>query len=214
MAPHFLMEQKLISEGYSIVAGVDEVGRGPLAGPVTAAAVILDPLNIPNNLNDSKVLSLKKREKLYDELMSSSIFAVVHVSPKKIDKINILQASLLAMVNAVSKLKVVPNHILIDGNKVPEKLADSATAIIKGDAKVLSIAAASIIAKVTRDRLMRDLSVEFPAYGWAKNAGYATKCHMNAILKYGISPHHRRSFRPIHKILCDENNRRFKSKTN
>ena len=214
MAPNFLMEQKLISEGHSIVAGVDEVGRGPLAGPVTAAAVILDPLNIPNNLNDSKVLSLKKREKLYDELMSSSIFAVVHVSPKKIDKINILQASLLAMVNAVSKLKVVPNHILIDGNKVPEKLSDSATAIIKGDAKVLSIAAASIIAKVTRDRLMHDLSVEFPAYGWAKNAGYPTKCHMNAILKYGISPHHRRSFRPIHKILCDENNRRFKSKTN
>ena len=214
MAPNFRMEQKLISEGHSIVAGVDEVGRGPLAGPVTAAAVILDPLNIPNNLNDSKVLSLKKREELYAELMSRSIFAVVHVSPKKIDKINILQASLLAMVNAVFKLKVVPNHILIDGNKVPEKLADSATAIIKGDAKVLSIAAASIIAKVTRDRLMRDLSVEFPAYGWAKNAGYPTKCHMNAILKYGISPHHRRSFRPIHKILCDENNRRFKSKTN
>ena len=202
MFPNFKIEQDLISNGCSTIAGVDEVGRGPLAGPVTAAAVILDPLNIPENLNDSKVLSSKKREKLFDELKSSSIFAIAHVSPKEIDRLNILQASLLAMVNAVSNLKVTPNHILIDGNKVPERLVGQATAVVKGDSKVLSIAAASIIAKVTRDKLMRDLDSEFPVYGWAKNAGYPTKCHMNAIVKYGVTPYHRRSFRPIYNILC------------
>ncbi len=202
MGPNFKIEQDLISNGYSIIAGVDEVGRGPLAGPVTAAAVILDPLNIPDNLNDSKVLSPKKREKLFEELKSSSIIGIAHVSPREIDKLNILQASLLAMANAVSKLKVEPNHILIDGNKVPERLAGQATAIVKGDTKVFSIAAASIIAKVTRDKLMRDLDSDFPVYGWAKNAGYPTKCHMNAIVKYGVTPHHRRSFKPVHNILC------------
>ena len=202
MSPNFLLEKDLIHSGYSIIAGVDEVGRGPLAGPVTAAAVILDPLNIPENLNDSKLLSLKKREKIYEELMYTSTFAIAHVSPEEIDKLNILQASLLAMVNAVSKLNVTPNHILIDGNKVPEQLGGMATAIVKGDSKVASIAAASIIAKVTRDRLMRDLDSDFPVYEWAKNSGYPTKCHMNAILKHGITPHHRRSFKPIHKILC------------
>ena len=202
MFPNFKIEQDLISKGCSIIAGVDEVGRGPLAGPVTAAAVILDPLNIPDNLNDSKVLSSKKREKLYEELKSSSTYAVAHVSPEEIDKLNILQASLLAMVNAVTNLKVKPKHILIDGNTVPDRLVGRATAIVKGDRKVLSIAAASIIAKVTRDKLMHDLGSEFPVYGWAKNAGYPTKCHMNAIVKYGVTPHHRRSFKPVHNILC------------
>ncbi len=203
MFPNFKIEQDLIRNGCSIIAGVDEVGRGPLAGPVTAAAVILDPLNIPDNLNDSKILSSKKREKLFEQLKSSSAFAVAHVSPEEIDKLNILQASLLAMVNAVSNLKVKPNHILIDGNKVPDRLVGRATAIVKGDRKVLSIAAASIIAKVTRDKLMHDLDSEFPVYGWAKNAGYPTKCHMNAIVKYGVTPHHRRSFKPVHNILCN-----------
>ena len=202
MFPNFEREQGLIKKGCSIIAGVDEVGRGPLAGPVTAAAVILDPLNIPDNLNDSKVLSSKKREKLFEELKFSSTFAVASVSPEEIDKLNILQATLLAMVNAVSNLKVKPNHILIDGNKVPERLFGRATAIVKGDRKVLSIAAASIIAKVTRDKLMHDLDSEFPVYGWAKNNGYPTKCHMNAIVKYGVTPHHRRSFKPVHNILC------------
>ena len=202
MSPNFKIEKDLIRNGCSIIAGVDEVGRGPLAGPVTAAAVILDPLNIPDNLNDSKILSSKKREKLFEQLKSSSAFAVAHVSPEEIDKLNILQASLLAMVNAVSNLKVKPNHILIDGNKVPDRLVGRATAIVKGDRKVLSIAAASIIAKVTRDKLMHDLDSKFPVYGWAKNAGYPTKCHMNAIVKYGVTPHHRRSFKPVHNILC------------
>ena len=202
MFPNFKIEQDLISKGCSIIAGVDEVGRGPLAGPVTAAAVILDPLNIPDNLNDSKVLSSKKREKLFEELKSSSVYAIAHVSPEEIDKLNILQASLLAMVNAVTNLKVKPKHILIDGNTVPDRLVGRATAIVKGDREVLSIAAASIIAKVTRDKLMHDLGLEFPVYGWAKNAGYPTKCHMNAIVKYGVTPHHRRSFKPVHNILC------------
>tara|TARA_B100001175_G_C19325412_1_gene549814 strand:- start:139 stop:750 length:612 start_codon:yes stop_codon:yes gene_type:complete len=202
MFPNFKIEQDLISKGCSIIAGVDEVGRGSLAGPVTAAAVILDPLNIPDNLNDSKVLSSKKREKLFEELKSSSTCAVAHVSPEEIDKLNILQASLLAMVNAVTNLKVKPKHILIDGNTVPDRLVGRATAIVKGDRKVLSIAAASIIAKVTRDKLMHDLGSEFSVYGWAKNAGYPTKCHMNAIVKYGVTPHHRRSFKPVHNILC------------
>ena len=202
MCPNFKIEQDLIRNGCSIIAGVDEVGRGPLAGPVTAAAVILNPLNIPDNLNDSKILSSKKREKLFEQLKSSSAFAVAHVSPEEIDKLNILQASLLAMVNAVTNLKVKPKHILIDGNTVPDRLVGRATAIVKGDRKVLSIAAASIIAKVTRDKLMHDLGSEFPVYGWAKNAGYPTKCHMNAIVKYGVTPHHRRSFKPVHNILC------------
>ena len=202
MTPNFLLEENLMRSGHSVIAGVDEVGRGPLAGPVTAAAVILNPLNIPDNLKDSKLLNFNKREKIYEELIYSSTFAVAHISPKEIDKLNILQASLLAMVNAVSKLNVTPNHILIDGNKVPEKLNNKATAIVKGDSTVASIAAASIIAKVTRDRLMRDLDSDFPVYEWAKNSGYPTKCHMNAILKYGVTPHHRRSFRPIHNILC------------
>ena len=202
MSPNFLIEENLMNNGYPIIAGVDEVGRGPLAGPVTAAAVILDPLNIPDHLDDSKVLSFKKRLKLYEELKSSCTFAVAHVSSKEIDNLNILQASLLAMVNAISELDLTPSHILIDGNKVPERLVEKATAVVKGDSKVLSIAAASIIAKVTRDKLMKDLDSEFPVYGWAKNAGYPTKCHMNAIVKYGVTPYHRRSFRPIHNILC------------
>ena len=133
---------------------------------------------------------------------ASSLLSKDISKDEKIDKLNILQASLLAMVNAVSKLNVTPNHVLIDGNKIPEQLGGMATAIVKGDSKVASIAAASIIAKVTRDRLMRDLDSDFPVYEWAKNSGYPTKCHMNAILKYGITPHHRRSFKPIHKILC------------
>ena len=148
--------------------------------------------------------SIKKIDKLANDAFKASQLNVgkVDVATEEIDKLNILQASLLAMVNAVSKLNVTPNHILIDGNKVPEQLGGMATAIVKGDSKVASIAAASIIAKVTRDRLMRDLDSDFPVYEWAKNSGYPTKCHMNAILKYGITPHHRRSFRPIYNILC------------
>ena len=185
-----------------ITAGVDEVGRGSLMGPVYAAAVILNRSIDIKLLKDSKSIAKDKRELLSNYIKKNSTWAVGKASVKEIDKINILQASLLAMKRAIKKLKIKPSHILIDGNKVPEQLGGMATAIVKGDSKVASIAAASIIAKVTRDRLMRDLDSDFPVYEWAKNSGYPTKCHMNAILKYGITPHHRRSFKPIHKILC------------
>ena len=192
--------------GQVSIAGIDEAGRGPLAGPVVAGAVVLDNTRISSDLcrrlNDSKKLKPDTREALFQELALRARIGFGQASVVEIDKLNILQASLLAMVNAVSKLNVTPNHVLIDGNKIPEQLSGMATAIVKGDSKVASIAAASIIAKVTRDRLMRDLDSAFPVYEWAKNSGYPTKCHMNAILKYGITPHHRLSFRPIHNILC------------
>ena len=194
------LETKLRISGKEIIAGIDEVGRGPWAGPVTACAVILDPNNIPDGLNDSKVLTAKRREQLFDLIMDSAQVSCVHVEVTEIDQVNILQATFRAMERAVSHLPI-PNHILVDGNKLPPNLPSQATAIVKGDAKSASIAAASIIAKVTRDRLMSDLSEAFPGYGWEKNAGYGTKMHQLGLLNHGVTPHHRRSFKPIHNIL-------------
>lgn len=194
------LETKLRISGKEIIAGIDEVGRGPWAGPVTACAVILDPNNIPNGLNDSKVLTAKRREQLFDLIMDSAQVSCVHVEVTEIDQVNILQATFRAMERAVSHLPI-PNHILVDGNKLPPNLPSQATAIVKGDAKSVSIAAASIIAKVTRDRLMSDLSEAYPGYGWEKNAGYGTKMHQLGLLNHGVTPHHRRSFKPIHNIL-------------
>ena len=194
------LETKLRISGKEIIAGIDEVGRGPWAGPVTACAVILDPNNIPNGLNDSKVLTAKRREQLFDLIMDSAQVSCVHVEVTEIDQVNILQATFRAMERAVSHLPI-PNHILVDGNKLPPNLPSQATAIVKGDAKSASIAAASIIAKVTRDRLMSDLSEAYPGYGWEKNAGYGTKMHQLGLLNHGVTPHHRRSFKPIHNIL-------------
>ena len=194
------LETKLRISGKEIIAGIDEVGRGPWAGPVTACAVILDPNNIPNGLNDSKVLTAKRREQLFDLIMDSAQVSCVHVEVTEIDQVNILQATFRAMERAVSYLPI-PNHILVDGNKLPPNLPSPATAIVKGDAKSVSIAAASIIAKVTRDRLMSDLSEAYPGYGWEKNAGYGTKMHQLGLLNHGVTPHHRRSFKPIHNIL-------------
>lgn len=202
--PDFLLETDLIQSGSPVIAGVDEVGRGPLAGPVTAAAVILDPLNIPDGMNDSKKLSAKKREGLFDQIMATAQVSIVHVSVEEIDEINILQASLVGMVRAVDGLGQRPDHVLIDGNKIPKGLTIPATAVVKGDAKSLSIAAASIVAKITRDRLMHELANQFPGYGWEKNAGYPTKIHQEALVKLGATPHHRRSFGPVHKILYQE----------
>lgn len=161
------LETELRISGKEIIAGIDEVGRGPWAGPVTACAVILDPNNIPDGLNDSKVLTAKRREQLFDLIMDSAQVSCVHVEVAEIDLINILQATFRAMERAVSHLPI-PNHILVDGNKLPPNLPSPATAVVKGDAKSVSIAAASIIAKVTRDRLMSDLSEAFPGYGWEK----------------------------------------------
>ena len=187
-------------KGNEVIIGVDEVGRGPWAGPVTASAVILDPDNIPHGLNDSKKLNVVRRNELFLKIMESSLVSCVHVDVEEIDKINILQATFRAMERSILKLPI-PDHILIDGNKLPPNLPSPATAIIKGDTKSASIAAASIIAKVTRDQLMANLSLEYPGYGWEKNAGYGTKMHQLGLLNNGVTPHHRRSFKPIHNML-------------
>lgn len=192
------------AQGHRLIAGVDEVGRGPLAGPVTAAAVILDPANIPPGLADSKALTASRRDALYDAILASSQCCIAHATVEEIDKLNILRASHLAMERAVAGLSQTPDHILIDGNLIPANLKGRATAIVKGDAKSLSIAAASIIAKVARDRIMVDLAQQYPGYGWEQNAGYPTKLHQSALLNLGVTPWHRRSFKPVHNILYQD----------
>ena len=182
------------------VAGVDEVGRGPLAGPVVAAAVIIDINNIPDGINDSKKLSKINRLKISDEIKKHSIFSIAEASVKEIDEINILQASLLAMKRAIEGLAKKPRTILVDGKFKP-KTNFITHSIIKGDTQSLSIAASSIIAKVYRDNLMRDFSKKYPEYLWEKNAGYGTKEHLLAIKKCGITSIHRKSFKPIYNIL-------------
>lgn len=186
------------------VAGVDEVGRGPLAGPVIAAAVMLDPTAIPEGLNDSKKLSEKKRDALHLTLSEGAHVSIAEASVEEIDQINILQASLLAMERAVAGLPTPPDHVLIDGNKIPKRLTIPATALVKGDGRSVSIAAASIVAKVVRDRIMRDLAQQYPGYGWDTNAGYPTKRHIFALGELGVTPAHRRSFKPVHNILYQD----------
>ena len=199
--PDFEFEERAYLAGAQFVAGVDEVGRGPLAGPVTAAAVILDPANIPAGLNDSKKLSLARREQLSIEIYKTAEVCVAHASVGEIDELNILYASHLAMQRAVEGLSQAADYLLIDGNRIPEGLAAQSECVVKGDAKSLSIAAASIVAKVARDKIMMDLAQQFPGYGWENNAGYPTKAHKNALLVLGVTPHHRRSFKPVYNIL-------------
>jgi ribonuclease HII len=187
------------------VCGIDEVGRGPWAGPVLAAAVILDPDAIPQGLDDSKRLSASKRETLFAALSATAVTGIGQASVAEIDEINILQASLLAMQRALENLPQEPVEALIDGRHIPPGLPCPAQAVIRGDARCLSIAAASIVAKVTRDRIMVALSQQFPEYGWGTNMGYGTRAHVLGLESVGVSPHHRRSFRPIHKILCEGN---------
>ena len=179
-----------------IVAGVDEAGRGPLAGPVVAAAVILDPNAMPEGLADSKTLSEKKREALAPLIREMATVGVGEASVEEIDQLNILQASLLAMRRAVAALPRQPDVCLVDGNQDP-RLACRAEMIVKGDARSLSIAAASIIAKTVRDEMMRKLDEKFPGYGWAKNKGYGSKAHRDALVEIGATPHHRKSFAPV-----------------
>jgi ribonuclease HII len=198
-APTFTFETDLFALGCPRVAGVDEVGRGPLAGPVTAAAVILDPEQIPAGLNDSKKLSAVRRNALSAEILRTAQVSIIHVPVETIDRINILQASLLAMRMALAE--VTPDHALIDGNRLPQGLCCPATAIVKGDARVLSIAAASIVAKVARDAIMVDLGQQHPGFGWETNAGYPTSVHLLALQQIGVTPHHRRSFKPVRNIL-------------
>ncbi len=190
--------------GYLRIAGVDEVGRGPLAGPVTAAAVVLDMAQLPEGLNDSKKLSAKKRAALATEIWASAEVSVAEASVEEIDSINILRASHLAMERAVAALDPPPDYLLIDGNLIPRDLTIESEAVVKGDGKSVSIAAASIVAKEARDRLMVDLAQQFPGYGWERNAGYPSKQHREALVELGVTPHHRRSFKPVHKILYQE----------
>ncbi|MEA2096201.1 MAG: ribonuclease HII [Candidatus Cloacimonadota bacterium] len=183
------------------IAGVDEAGRGPLAGPVVTAAVILDLKKKIPGLNDSKKLSEKKREELFNIITKEAIcWEVKIISPKIIDEINILQATLFGMKEAVLALEVKPDLCLIDGNKIPKKLTGFSKAIVKGDAKIASIAAASILAKVTRDRIMHELHEKFPQYNFKQNKGYPTKEHIAALDKYGILDCHRRSYKPIQQL--------------
>jgi len=204
--PDFTFEQAAMARGALVVAGVDEVGRGPLAGPVTAAAVVLDPARIPEGLNDSKRLSAVAREALARVILTQARAATVaHASVEEIDALNILQASHLAMRRALAALNPPPDHAVIDGNRLPQDLCCPAETLIKGDARCLSVAAASILAKVARDRIMADLARAWPGYGWETNAGYPSAAHLEALSRLGVTPHHRRSFAPVRNILCEEN---------
>ncbi|WP_425044665.1 ribonuclease HII [Primorskyibacter sp. S87] len=202
--PDFRLETDLHQRGFLRIAGVDEVGRGPLAGPVTAAAVILDPHVIPNGLNDSKKLTEKRRVHLEQKLRETAQVAVADASVEEIDEYNILRASHRAMVRAVAALDPQPDMVLIDGNMIPHGLNLPAQPVIKGDTKSVSIAAASIVAKIWRDRVMVDLAQQHPGYGWETNKGYPSKEHRQALRNLGVTPHHRRSFKPVHNILYQE----------
>lgn len=196
-APDFLIEIERLSRGARYVAGIDEAGRGPLAGPVVAAAVILDPAAIPDGLDDSKKLSPAEREHLFAQIVLRAAVSIASVSAEEIDRINIRQATLLAMRRAVAGLPVRPCHSLIDGCDAPPGLGHAATAVVGGDARSLSIAAASIVAKVMRDRIMTRMCAAYPAYGFGFHMGYGTKRHLAALADHGPCKYHRRSFSPL-----------------
>jgi ribonuclease HII len=204
LPPDDSFERAAWARGFRLVAGVDEVGRGPLAGPVVAAAVVLDPDAIPSGLADSKRLSPARRVALASEIHRRAAVGVGLADVAEIDALNILEASMLAMSRALAALPVAPDLALIDGNRCPRGLACPAEAVVRGDARAVSIAAASIVAKVARDAMMADLDRAFPGYGWAINAGYPTPAHLGALTRLGVTPHHRRSFAPVHKMLCEE----------
>ncbi|QUS36171.1 ribonuclease HII [Falsirhodobacter algicola] len=198
--PDFEHESAARLQGFSCIAGVDEVGRGPLAGPVTAAAVILHG-PVPKGLNDSKKLTAARRAALAEEIHAVADVCIGHASVEEIDTLNILWASHLAMRRAVAGLARVADCVLVDGNLKVRDLTCHCVPLVKGDARSLSIAAASIVAKVARDRIMCDLALAHPGYGWERNAGYGTAQHQAALQDLGITPHHRRSFKTIHNIL-------------
>lgn len=182
------------------VAGVDEAGRGPLAGPVVAAAVVLDPEHIPTGIADSKVLEAEQRRQVYQDILAAARVGIGIAGVERIDSENILNASLWAMAEAVARLDTPPKLVLVDGNRAPH-LACPTRTIIQGDAKCLSIAAASIVAKVVRDAMMVEISRDYPNYGFERHKGYGTREHHAAIERYGVTPHHRRSFRPVQLAL-------------
>jgi ribonuclease HII len=189
-------ERALLRQGFRAVAGIDEVGRGPLAGPVVAAAVVLDMKRVPDGLADSKVLSPEQRDALFEKILASAEVGVASVPHGEIDAVNIRQASLAAMCRALAALPCTPDIALVDGND-PPKLPCPVETIVKGDAQIASIAAASIVAKVVRDRMMKRLAGAFPAYGFVRNVGYATAAHRAALTAHGPCPFHRASFAPV-----------------
>lgn len=201
--PDFLIEKSAIERGYKLICGVDEAGRGPLAGPVCAAAVILPTDAEIEGLNDSKKISEKKRELLYDVICEKAIaYCISFGTLEEIEALNILEATFLAMNRSIDGLKIKPDYVLIDGNKTPKDIKIPCEAIVKGDAKSASIAAASILAKVTRDRLLLEYDKQYPEYNFKKHKGYGTKEHTELILKHGPSPIHRLSF--LKKLLGDK----------
>lgn len=195
-------ERALAGEGCTRLAGVDEAGRGPWAGPVVAAAAVFGNGEVPCGLQDSKLLSAEEREQLFEIILATAKVGVGIVAVETIDKLNILQATFLAMRQAVDTLGVTPHTVLVDG-KVCPPLPCRTVAVVGGDRLCPSIAAASIVAKVTRDRMMVELAESFPGYGWAANKGYGTREHADAITRLGITPHHRRSFAPIRAVIAD-----------
>lgn len=198
--PDFRLEREAMKHGHRLVAGTDEAGRGPLAGPVVAAAVILDPADIPDGLDDSKKLNAERRETLYGIILAKALsICVASSGAKRIDETDIRKASLDAMRRAVFGLELRPDFLLVDGRDVPPGIACMGRAVIKGDSRSVSIAAASILAKVTRDRMMARAHLDFPAYGFALHAGYATAVHRAAIQSDGPCPLHRMSFRPLRR---------------
>lgn len=201
MPPDFSHETAARDRGLLRICGVDEVGRGPLAGPVTAAAVILDPECIPDGLDDSKRLTPRRRAALAIEIARTAEVSIAHASVAEIEEHNILRAAHLAMIRAIARLPAPPCHVLIDGNMVPRGLNHPCETLVGGDGRSLSIAAASIVAKVERDRIMASLAEAHPGYGWERNAGYGTAQHKAALQDLGVTRHHRRKFKPIHNIL-------------
>lgn len=195
--PDFAFEHEAHAHGYQQIAGVDEVGRGPLAGPVVAAAVMLNPDAIPDGLNDSKKLSAKRREELFAEICTSAHVAIASMNSEVVDRVNIRIATHSAMIEAVNALSQRPDFILIDGRDVPDDLSIEARAIIKGDSYSQSIAAASIVAKVTRDQMMVRANNDYPGYDFHHHKGYGSKRHLDAIKELGPCPLHRRSFAPV-----------------
>ena len=198
--PDFTLERAALDGGARLVAGVDEAGRGPLAGPVVAAAVILNPDHIPDGLNDSKKLTELARDALFAEILATADIGVGVADVARIDEMNILWATMWAMSEAIGDLEHQPDLALIDGNRCP-KLDCPANAIVKGDAKSMSIAAASIVAKVTRDRIMTTLDRQLPEYGFARHKGYGTAFHLEMLKIHGATSHHRSSFAPVRKAL-------------
>lgn len=202
-APTDEFERRALKRGARLVAGIDEAGRGPLAGPVVAAAVIFDGQDIPSGINDSKKLSATKRQELYDRIFASAHVAIAIASAARIDRMNILRASLWAMGRALAGLPCQADYCLVDGRDLPGELTCPGEAIIGGDRLSVSVAAASIVAKVTRDRLMEAIALSYPAYGFERHRGYGTKFHLAALASNGPCAHHRKSFAPVKRSLTN-----------